>query len=194
MIELCEDALDISQTLDLCDPLRFLSDSLGTFLLLRTQSSYDFFLDTLERVADQYHPWSTILFGRDEEQERLQDDGPVTRIRGGLLSRTTTRFDVEDMNWIYANAQAIVTESGGNPFTDYVFVSDGLSVSSGAIAPYSTAQLYQNRQFTNATRRVSLIAYGGTGRQSDLTFASIPAAVQGVNLEFPLIGVASLRL
>ena len=88
-----------------------------------------------------------------------------------------------------------VTDSfGGFPFDEYNFISNGRASSSAALFPYTSAQLYKNRDRTGATRKVSLLGYGGTGGKEDLSLSDIPASVQGVHLENPIMGDAALSM
>ena len=195
MLELCLDARGATGSFqDICEPIRFTSASLDAFIASRSQADYLSFISNLEQIADLYNPWSTVLLGRTEKQIELQQAGPVDVIRGGMPSRRTVKFDFDEVDNWYNQAQSIVNESGGNPFTEYIFLSDGSSASAAAIAPYSTWQLYKNAANTGATRKVSLVGYGGTGTKDDLLLSSVPAARLDVNLEVPLIGTACLRL
>ena len=153
----------------------------------------------------EYSPWTAIRLGDREPDQLVSNttlslwgEGPYTQIRGGVESNTTAKFDLIPVDDLLVLVQSVirnVTDSlGGNPFDEYIFVSNGGSASSAAIFPYTCAQLYKNRDRTGATRKVSLLGYGGTGGKEDLSLSDIPASVQGVHLENPIMGDAALSM
>ena len=161
---------------------------------------FDVLVVLLENIFE-YSPWSVVLeIAETGSNENITTDlffaGRQTYLRGGVQSGKTVKFnfvDRETLLSVKATADSI-SEEFGNPFNEYIFVSDGTSASSAAIVPHTAVQLWRNRDVTGASRPVFLLSYGGTGVADDLMFSSIPANVQGVHLEDPIIGEASLSL
>ena len=196
MIEICEDAVETGSTVDYCVGVRTIATVMDAFAAAPDDigAFFDLFRSARDMAAI-YNPWSTLLVDRPDDQAALQEAGIVNRIRGGLQSRTTARFNLSPLVGLaYESAQNITAESGGNPFEEYVFVSNGVSASAAAILPYTCSQLWKNAEITGARHPVTLVGYGGTGNADDMILSSIPASVQGVNIEFPLIGDAALQL
>ena len=197
MIEMCEDVVDTTSDTNFCSGVSSLSGNLDNFEASGDVGAYNTLLNDLLGVTIGYSPWSAILVDKQETQQSLQEAGPVTRIRGGVESLSTARFDIDptaQVEFWYERAQNITQQSGGNPFNEYIFLSNGVSASAGALLPYTLSQLWKNADSTRASRKVALLGYGGTGKADDMTFGSVPASVQGVNLEFPLIGSAALQM
>lgn len=197
--EICYDSVSLLPSLppeERCSQIDTLSSAFETFVDTGDIETYRQFVSELNATAVTFNPWS-ILLGPDSSQvQALQDAGIVTRLRGGVESKSTARFDVEEpfiLGLLYEVAQEVSSEYG-NPFDEYVFVSDGLSASSGAILPYTSSQLWKNRYLTGATRKVSLVGYGGTGNAEDMAFSTIPASVQSVALEHMIVGDTTLQM
>ena len=193
IVELCEDA-GSNDSEERCQTARNLQAAVTSFVVFPTIDNY--FQLMLELVSDfilEYNPWTAIFMDEDEELY-LRSQGPQTKIRGGVESNTTVKFNIlgiDYLNTVQTIALNITTSSGGNPFTEYIFVSDGQAASAAALTAYTASQLYKNRDATGATRKVTLVGYGGTGDPSDMTLAAIPASVQGVNLQNPIMGDAA---
>ena len=195
MIELCEDVIDTQDNRDFCVGVSSLSGNLENFETSDGDvEAYETFGDDLIAVMRAYSPWSAVLVDRQETQATLQQAGFVNRTRGGMESWTTDRFDIVDFSYWYELAHNITDESGGNPFNEYVFVSNGVSASAAAMVACTVSQFWKNAESTGALRKVTLVGYGGTGKADDMTLSYVPASVQGVNLEFPLIGSAAMQL
>lgn len=177
-----------------CDQIVLLLGAFNQFAEDRDVDSYSNFISAVYETTQRYNPWTTLLY--PNPYRYLQEAGIVTRIRGGVESDSTVKFDIFEgfMEEIYSVVQNNTATSGGNPFKEYVFVSDGLCASSCGITSYTTSQLWKNRDRTGATRKASLVSYGGTGKSDDIVFANIPASVQGVQLESLIIGDSALQM
>ena len=196
MEELCLDGPGPPREPGSCPPLESLVVVLDEFAEMRSVDNFGRLLFLLFAAINSYTPWNTISLRQTQIQE-LQEAGQVTRIRGGVEYTSTIRFNAigdENFERIFGLVQNVTAEMGGNPFDEYVFVSGGQSGSSGAVLPYSASQFYKNRDAVGTNRKVTLISYGGTGSPDDLTFANIPAGVDWVNLERPIIGDALIQL
>jgi hypothetical protein len=128
----------------------------------------------------------------------LVEAGPQTINRGGVASNVTAKFDLMGIQKsIIKNGVEDLYSAGillENVFDEYVMVSNGVSGSMAAIFPFESAQLYKNKDQSQATTKVTLCGYGGTGDADDLSLSSFPASVQGVHLEDPIIGDAALAM
>lgn len=200
MIELCNDALSVFVALpneEYCQNYVVLSNSLESFVETRGYENFDTFIGNLQFLVANTNPWTVTLKGQDELRSTLQQADPVTRIRGGVESKTTIKYDVlgaNVMDIIFEAVQNVTEAFGGNPFEQYVFLSSGDSASAAAISPFTSSQLSKNAPRTGATRKVKLVSYGGTGKAEDMVHAAIPASVQDIRISEPIIGDALLQL
>lgn len=202
LVELCSDADPTGEeSATQCATVNDFQSNVTAFAADPTFVGY---IDVLIALIDnvlEYTPWSVVLeIVESGSNANITTDlffeGPQEYLRGGLTSLRTTKFDLiaeSLLLQIKAFADSL-TESAVNPFDEYIFVSDGTSASAASIVPHTAVQFWRNRDRTGATRPVSLLSYGGTGVANDLMFSSIPANVQGIHLEDPIIGEASLEM
>ncbi|KAL7563541.1 hypothetical protein ACA910_012355 [Epithemia clementina (nom. ined.)] len=184
----------------LCASLDELVQELSDLSSALNVPTYEAFINKAIIVVTNYNSW-VAFFGSPDLIPSLYDAGPVSQIRGGVTSETTIRLNIvedetleEGYDWA-AFQQLVISETQGrNPFDEIIFLSDGNCASSGAMLPYTASQLYKNRERTGAQTKISLVAFGGSGNFEDMTFATIPASVQNIHLEFPIIGDAALQL
>ena len=201
LVELCSDADPTGEdSLVQCADVTALQESMATFVDSPV-GGYFGVLSALFRNIFEYSPWSVVLeIVETGSNANITTDlffaGPQTYLRGGVQSDKTVKFNLVDKDSLLAikSFADSITEAVGNPFNEYIFVSDGTSASAAAIVPHTAVQLWRNRDRTGASRPVYLVSYGGTGVADDLMLSSIPANVQGVHLEDPIIGEASLSL
>uniref|UniRef100_A0A7S3LD33 Tail specific protease domain-containing protein n=1 Tax=Amphora coffeiformis TaxID=265554 RepID=A0A7S3LD33_9STRA len=202
MVELCNDADPTGEeSLAQCAGVAEFQQSMTAFAESPSSAGYIDVMIALINNIFEYSPWSVVLeIVESGSNANITTDlffaGRQTFLRGGVPSEKTVKFNLIDKDTlleIKAFADSI-TQEIGNPFNEYIFVSDGTSASAAAIVPHTAVQLWRNRDRTDASRPVHLLSYGGTGVADDLMLSSIPANVQGVHLEDPIIGEASLSL
>ena len=207
LLELCNDADPTGEeSLTQCAAVRDFQGNMTAFATNPTIDGYfDVLLALLDNILD-YNPWTVVFeIAQSGSNENITTElffaGQQDFLRGGVQSSKTAKFNLVDedsVRSLKAAADAVIS-SVGNPFDEYIFVSDGTSASAASIVPHVAKQLWRNRnrpgeRSTGATRPVSLLSYGGTGDADDLMLSSVPANVQGVHLEDPIIGEASLEL
>ena len=198
MTELCLDGPGPLNPPGACPDLGDLNDLLEAFAVQRDVESLGDFVVQLFFTITYYTPWNAMDYVGSSTIENLQGAGKVTRLRGGVEYNSTVlnespAGDVQ-FELLYELIQNVTADAGGNPFDEYVFVSGGLAASSSALVSQLSSQIYKNRELTGTFRKVSLVSYGGTGNPDDITFASVPAGVSGINLERPIIGDALIQL
>lgn len=196
MVELCEESANpasLNDTTSRCEQARHFESNVTEFLNLPEPTTFGEMFTSLLITIENYNPWSVALGGPLAVLiPEIVLGGVRTVIRGGVESNITTTFNLA-LQFLFDDA-ITVSDFLEHEFDEIVFVSDGQAASAAAIFPFEASQLYKNSDRSNVTQKVTLCAYGGTGNQEDFTIASIPASVQGIHLEDPIVGKAAISL
>ncbi|GKY91469.1 hypothetical protein MPSEU_000119200 [Mayamaea pseudoterrestris] len=153
-------------------------------------------------VLAYINPWTVGISSADpNELAVFVSDTTLEQINyGGSIVNMTDRFDLslggDFLNPTLEEIADIVAKTtirlGDFTFDKFVIVSNGLAGSTTALFTTSVQQIWNNRDQSGVTQPLTTIAYGGSGKVDDIAMTGFPAAIENVNLDYPLVTNAAL--
>ncbi|CAB9525257.1 expressed unknown protein [Seminavis robusta] len=190
--ELNNDAFCVGQYCEFsCRQLEQLAREVQNFLKYPTPPAFMDVWNSVFTVARELSAWTTTLAGTIRQYYGL-DSTPEPVVRGGVAYNVTQRSSLLTYNDY--NEAALKALQAQHSFDEYIIVSDGNAASASSIFASSVEQIWKNREQSGATSSVVTVGYGGTGDQSDMAIASIPAAVENIRLDNAFYTTFSLSM
>jgi hypothetical protein len=118
-------------------------------------------------------------------QSRIDRSILTEYIRGGVRQNNTNKYPLVPPS-LYYHTVALSLQNDFQ-FEEYVIVSDGDSASTASLFASTATQIWANRVLSGAKVPLTTVTFGGTKDPSDTAVTAIPASVQGVRIEFPII-------